>query len=509
MRFTLGCLEFVKMKTFQKFKSSMGENYQKKVESLAKTKDVQSIHKICESCCQLEFDHRPGVCTRSFTADKLEKYSAEQISEIVSGISQDVVNSIIENTKAELHASNLDAESSLGKNESLAVAFNNLADVLKQQRLTPSHVTKVKIPPVWVKESFLDFKSEVLAWEKSHPGDDYSKYCELLNELKRNKVRVGLSDYVSTVVIEKTRSDKTVSEILKVLADKYELSKKERFENLVDSIKNFKPSKSESGEKILCYIEKIEREFDSLELGKNLHYFLATLFLKELFENDVINEIEKRAVHDLVNNKDDNEILNEVKTQFKKYKIEGKRDFAAQKIESDNDENKTYFVSNKNRSRYDSWKGSRDFKDYKRTGSNNWRTQSGNRWRKSQSQSVPGSRNRSISWSRDKSSEFRSMKDFQNLVLKELKSLKEKQDQMAIIQNDMKTKVIDSKYIETDFIEEDWSRENVKIYFSSNFEEVDEIVVDCGAPKTLIGETYLQKYLKHHKLADDDIERIS
>ena len=128
----------------------------------------------------------------------------------MSGISKDVVDTIIENTKAELHASNLDAESSLGKNESLAAAFNNLADVLKQQRHTPSHVTKVKIPPVWVKESFLDFKSEVLAWEKSHPGDDYSKYCELINELKRNKVKVGLSDYVSTVVIEKTRSDKTV-----------------------------------------------------------------------------------------------------------------------------------------------------------------------------------------------------------------------------------------------------------------------------------------------------------
>ena len=101
------------------------------------------------------------------------------------------------------------------------------------------------------------------------------------------------------------------------------------------------------------------------------------------------------------------------------------------------------------------------------------------------------------------------MKDFQNLVLKELKSLKEKQDQMAIIQNDMKTKVVDSKYIETDFIEEDWSRENVKIYFSTNFEEIDEMVVDCGAPKTLIGEKYLEKYLQHHKLADYGIEKVS
>ena len=46
-------------------------------------------------------------------------------------------------------------------------------------------ITKVKIPPVWVKETFMDFKAEVESWEKSHPGDDYVKYCELLNELKR------------------------------------------------------------------------------------------------------------------------------------------------------------------------------------------------------------------------------------------------------------------------------------------------------------------------------------
>ena len=130
----------------------MGDNYQKKVELLAKTKDVQSVHKICGTCSQLEFEHRPGVCTRSVNTENIDKYNAEEIAEIVSYVSQDVVNAIIDNTKAEVHANTLDAEAALGKNDSLAAAFNNLADVLKQQRHSPSHVTKVKIPPVWVKD---------------------------------------------------------------------------------------------------------------------------------------------------------------------------------------------------------------------------------------------------------------------------------------------------------------------------------------------------------------------
>ena len=482
----------------------MGDNYSKKIELLAKSKDVKSVSKVCESCSQLEFDHRPGACTRSANSDK-EKYTPEQIAEIVAGVSQDVLDAIMDNSKVEMQSS-LSNVQTFGSSETLASAFNNLAEVLKLQRQTPAQVTKVKIPPVWIKESFSDFKAEVTSWEKAHPGDEYTKYCELLNELKRNKVRAGLSDYVSTVIIEKTRDVKTVSEILKLLEDKYELSKKEKFENLVSKLKSFKPSKNESGEQILVLMEKLDREFQSLELGKNLYYFLVTLCLKELFENDVINEIEKQAMQDLISTKNEAEIMNVFLKEFKKIKVEGKREADYPSTEST--ENKTYYVNNKSRSRYDAWKGSRDFKDFKRTNSNNWRTFSNNRWRKAQSQSASRSRPRSVSLSKDKDFDFRSMKEFQDIVIKELKSLKEKQNEMTKIQNDMIAKVVDSKYIETDYIEEDWSKENVKIYFTNHIEEVDEMVVDCGAPKTLIGEKYLVEYMHHHKLDNNDLEKI-
>ena len=96
-----------------------------------------------------------------------------------------------------------------------------------------------------------------------------------------------------------------------------------------------------------------------------------------------------------------------------------------------------------------------------------------------------------MSWSRDKSSDFRTLKDFQEQVLKELKSLKENQNKLSKIQDDLLAKVSDSKYIETGYVEEDWTKENVNIYFTNNTEEVNEMVIDCGAPKTLVGERHL------------------
>ena len=489
------------MKNFQKYKADMGDDYNDKVKQIAKSKDVQSVNKVCAVCDQLEFDHKPGPCTR---ANKTEnsKYSAAQIAEIKEHVMNDVVQAIIEETKADLTEKELNVESRSSDN--LAEAFNNLAEVLRQQKQTQTQVTKVKNPPTWTRESFADYKDEVEAWEKAHPGDDYGKYSELLNELKRNKNKDGLSDFVSTVVIDRTRNTKTVKNILEALEDKYELTKKEKFDNLVDMIKQFKPNKTDSGEKIFSQIEKIEKEVEALELKCNMKYFIATLFVKETFGNEVINEIEKRAVQDLIETKNEEEIMNEVKKEFKKIKIEGKR-------ENDKEGSKIYYTSGNSgngRSRYDSWKGSRDFKDFRRSDSNNWRTQSGNRWRRAQSKSLPRSRARSVSSSRGAPAEFRSMREFQDQVLKELRNLKEKQDKMAKRQDEMAEKVVNSKYVEAEFEEEDWSNENIKIYFNKNFDEINEMVVDCGAPKTLIGEKYLREYLKEHGLENEDLEKV-
>ena len=98
------------------------------------------------------------------------------------------------------------------------------------------------------------------------------------------------------------------------------------------------------------------------------------------------------------------------------------------------------------------------------------------------------------------------MKEFLDQVLKELKILNDKQDKMAKIQDEMAFKVVNLKYVETDFEEVDWSKENVNIYFTEDIEEVDEMVVDCGAPKTSIGEKHLKEYLRRERFSLNSVK---
>ena len=305
-----------------------------------------------------------------------------------------------------------------------------------------------------------------------------------------------MSNYVSTVVVDRTRNGKTVKNILDELEEKYELTKKEKFEDLVNKIKNFKPSKADSGEEIFGKIEKIQADFKNLDVKNNLNYFLATLFVKEAFENGVVNAIEKRMIQDLVESKNEELIMSEVKKEFKKIRIEGQRE-DKESVGGDV-ESKTYYTVGNGRSRYEAWKKSREFRDYGRSGSNNWRTQSGNRWRQSQSKSIPRSE---TYYKSSGPSEAEVMIEFQDRILKELNQMRKdleeklkeqekKQEKMVKQQNENETKVISSNFVETDFEEEDWSQRGMEFYFIKDIHEVNELGVNCGAPKTLIGESY-------------------
>ena len=65
---------------------------------------------------------------------------------------------------------------------------------------------------------------------------------------------------------------------------------------------------------------------------------------------------------------------------------------------------------------------------------------------------------------------------------------------------------MNSNFIETSFEEEDWSR--LSIYFTKDIKEPNEMVVDCGAPRTLIGERYLFEYLKNYNMEVNDLNRF-
>ena len=80
-------------------------------------------------------------------------------------------------------------------------------------------VTNVKQPPVWKKQTFMDYKQQVQNWKQHNSGDDYSKYQDFINELQKNNNIKGLEEYMSTVVIPMTKNDQTVDAVLKYLEE--------------------------------------------------------------------------------------------------------------------------------------------------------------------------------------------------------------------------------------------------------------------------------------------------
>ena len=174
----------------------------------------------CITCGRLAFQHDPGPCNRS----KSEKEDTDQIDILKNSI----LNEILEE-KIKMDSKDREASAT----ESLVEALKSVVNT------RPTQITKAKKPPVWNKESFDDFKIEVEAWNMSHSGDEYVKYEELMEKLKENKNIKGLADFACTVLIQRTREKKNVEEVLKVLEEKYALTRKEKYEKVVDLIKKF------------------------------------------------------------------------------------------------------------------------------------------------------------------------------------------------------------------------------------------------------------------------------
>ena len=136
--------------TIKKFKSDIGEDfYKERVTEYARDKNVGLAVKLCDTCGDLEFCHRPGVCKRS---DKSScKLTEEELREIQQCINRDIIEEIIANAK------NDEKCGDMSTNDRLATALDKISDVLTQRSTVPSQVTKVKAPPLWAKEGFIRF----------------------------------------------------------------------------------------------------------------------------------------------------------------------------------------------------------------------------------------------------------------------------------------------------------------------------------------------------------------
>merc|ERR1712002_1307885 len=104
-----------------------------------------------------------------------------------------------------------------------------------------------------------------------------SKYCNLMESLKKND---QIREFVITSLSERTENVRTVTSILKVMAEKYEKTMSERCLLLMTEIVNFK---TDGGiERINDKFGRLIAESKKIDLASNLDYAMTLQFVDRL-----------------------------------------------------------------------------------------------------------------------------------------------------------------------------------------------------------------------------------
>ena len=153
--------------------------------------------------------------------------------------------------------------------------------------------------PKWLGKVFDVWQKELEKWNENDKSSDETKYCNVMESLKRND---KIKDYVITTLAEKTENDRKVTAILKVMAEKYEKTMSERCLSLMAEIVNFK---ADGGiEKITDKFGRMMAEVKKIDLAANLDYAMTLQFMDRLEKNGKISSDERMRLKDEIETKE-------------------------------------------------------------------------------------------------------------------------------------------------------------------------------------------------------------
>ena len=153
--------------------------------------------------------------------------------------------------------------------------------------------------PKWIGQEFEVWKKEMEKWHENDKSSEETKYCNVMESLKKND---KIKDYVVNTLAEKTENDRKVSAILEVMAKKYERTKSERCLALMTEIVNFKV---DGGiEKITNKFARLMAEVKKIDLTANLDYAMTLQFMDRLEKNGKISSDERMRLKDEIETKE-------------------------------------------------------------------------------------------------------------------------------------------------------------------------------------------------------------
>jgi hypothetical protein len=245
-----------------------------------------------------------------------------------------------------------------------------------------TQLTKAKPPPIWAGEDFEKYEMEIEAWNLANKADDYEKYGDLLESLKKNKDK---EQYVTNFIIGQTTKpeEKTVKNIMILLKDKYGRMKTEKLKGVLNEILEFQIDENETGEEYWDRFQKLLANIEKENVKEHLNYTMCVMMLEKAKTKGKVTNDEYVRMKEVIEEsktkgervpKEDNAVVENLKEEFKKLKVENKRLTPNRKNEEIKDRKeediKVHYNEEERQIRWNNWQDlvkQNDYKDYKRS----------------------------------------------------------------------------------------------------------------------------------------------
>ena len=365
-----------------------------------------------------------------------------------------------------------------------------------QQPKSPPMLVKTPEIPIWSRLMKFDYyKSQIAVWDLDNQESDKRKFDRVVESYKKNDEIPGLKTFATTIILSKlrTKEKQKVSEILKLLEERFGRTKVEKFDALVNIMKNeFKVSSSDDEQSYWDKCANLLTDVQELDLKKNINMFLIRWMIVTGKEGKMITETDDKSFKKDLKVVNDEDILLKFEEIYRQEKIEGNRESKNKQTSESfytkqfNNQERPRTFSNRRNSQSDRFSG---------------RGRSSSRFSNGRNRS----RSRNESQQRDRSSSRFSSRGSDGI--RSLQAKVESQDKrIKILEKVLKEK----KIIETNFVNRDLEEEKeihkIDMYFTKYKSNGKKSVVDNGAPLSIVGNPWLDKYLEENALTRNDLK---
>ena len=381
-------------------------------------------------------------------------------------------------------------------------------------------IEKQRFCPAWTDNlKYEAYRKQVENWSKKNKNDEVSKYFEVLESLKKNDKIQGLSEYVANTICEKFKDDVTpsIEKLIKCLDDRFLKTAYERVNDFLEDFFAFSKNDEKDPAKYFDKLEVLSKKFVEEKLNVNPNFLFMCMLLRQGKNSNLLSDTDCIMLKKVFTTSDgsmlgtNDSILEEVRSEFKRLKIEGQR--LCEQNSHFTQNNGGFYGHNRpsrrqsrfvpSSSKPDLWRRART--DYSRNRPDA-RSQSSNGRR-----FQPNQRNKNYFDYRDRSASASSMRNASTSSRKSSvsrsseNSIEKKIDRILERLNNLESKASfsnDVGFAEAEEVDTGIVLDNV---FYVTDEVKTSMIVDGGCPSTLSGKEVLDRYLSENNIQYKDL----